>query len=74
MSWLDDRGLRCVSCGQRWSTQCARAGETCGVRLSGTEWCGGVFELIPIEPLHQPPRDLSAVHPVRGADGRRVDE
>jgi hypothetical protein len=22
--------------------------------------------------LHQPPRDLSAVHPVRGIDGRRV--
>ena len=24
--------------------------------------------------LHQPPRDLSAVHPVRDASGRRLDE
>lgn len=29
--------------------------------------------LTPHDPIHQPPRSLDAVHPVRDASGRRID-
>lgn len=37
-------------------------------------WSATQESASPIEPLHQPPRDLSAVHPTRDASGRRIDD
>lgn len=36
--------LKCNECDYLWSDFSARAGDRCGVRLNGKEWCGGTLE------------------------------
>ena len=35
--------LRCNACSHLWDSMHSRAGERCGVRLSGEKWCDGVL-------------------------------